>query len=190
MLYSVLVVPEGYPSVTRPCAKCGALKPFVPADEIRINAQKKLLDVWLIHRCADCGQTWNFELFSRVTPAKLPRELYDRLLANDPALVREFAFDADLHARRGAQMCMDALAYRIEADLPPLSAFNDGDEITIECDVALNIRIGKLLREALGVSGKQLDRLLACGALQSDGLNLAKARLGRRARVRVRGFLA
>ena len=81
------IVIRQYPAVERHCAKCGEKTLFLPSDQIRVNAQKKLLDVWLIHRCRDCGRTWNMEVFERVSPKQLDRNLYNRLLGNDAALL-------------------------------------------------------------------------------------------------------
>lgn len=186
MQYCVRVIPETYPYVLRPCAKCGAMKPFYPVNEVRINAQKKLLDVWLIHRCADCGQTWNLELFARVAPGKLDRALYDRMLANDQELVRQFAFDAELHGRKGVQLCLDGLKYRLEGDLPAIDELAGETELVIRCEVPLGVRVSKLLREALSVSGARLEALVAAGAVVSmDKLNLMKAKMGVECRVRI-----
>ncbi len=153
--------------------------PFYPANEIRVNAQKKRLDVWLIHRCQCCGQTWNFELFARVAPGRLDRTLYDRLLENDGALVRALAFDAQLHARQGAPLRYDGLRYRIEGERSGPAALAEPAEILMDCPVPLGVKLSALLREILGLSAKRFETLLASGALQSpDGTDLARARMG------------
>lgn len=183
MQYAIQVIPESYPFVLRPCARCGVIKPFYPVDEVRINAQKKRLDIWLIHRCQTCGQTWNFELFARIAPDKLERTLYERLLVGDPELTRRYAFDAELHARKGAPLCSDTLQYRLEG-APVTFSPTEPMELLIHCDVPLGVRISKLLREALDISGTRLTTLVAEGVVVSpDGLNLLKAKMGTACRV-------
>jgi hypothetical protein len=178
MRYCYDITIERYPCVFRPCAHCGAIKPFVPSGQIRLNAQKKRLDVWLIHKCRDCGSTWNMEVFSRISPAKLERGLYERLLANDEALVRSLAFDPQLHARIGAPLSEETLRYAIVGAPFPLEALTEPAEIEIACAVPLGVRLSKLLREILGLSHRQFEAMVASGALTSaDGIDLKRARM-------------
>ncbi len=178
MQYSYVITIERYPGVLRPCARCGGIKPFVPSGQVRLNAQKKRLDVWLIHKCRHCGSTWNMEVFSRVSPARLKRGLYERLLANDEALVRSLAFDAHLHAKAGAPLRVETLRYAITGDPFPLEAITEPAEVTIACPVPLGVRLSKLLREILGLSLGQFEEMVAFGALISpDGRDLKRARM-------------
>ncbi|EMH99752.1 hypothetical protein KPRYC492_22615 [Klebsiella pneumoniae RYC492] len=39
---------------------------FAPSGAIRVNSQKKLLDIWSIYKCTHCDYTWNIALFSRL----------------------------------------------------------------------------------------------------------------------------
>jgi len=186
MRYSYAIEVESYPCVLRRCARCGEKKPFLPSGQVRINAQKKLLDVWLIHKCRDCGQTWNMELFARVSPGQLDRRTYDRLLMSDPDLVRALAFDPLLHARAGAPLCRDTLAYAIQGDPVPPGALAGPVEIALSCPVPLGVRLSKLLREILGLSARELEALAASGRLTSpDAPDILKARMERRCTVRV-----
>lgn len=186
MRYTYVVTPMNHPSVIRNCAKCGAKRAFLPSNQFRINAQKKLLDIWLIYQCQCCGQTWNMELFARVPPKRLDRTLYDRLLSNDALLIDELAFDAQLHAVKGAPLCLDELRYHIEGEAIAPDQILGLAEIIITCPVELGVRVSKLLREILSVSGKQFERMVDCGALSSpEGLNLMKARMGKRLSVRL-----
>lgn len=159
----------------RPCAKCSTMKPFVPTDQFRINAQKKLLDVWLIYQCIDCGHTWNLTLFERISPKQLDRALYDRLLSNDAALIEQYAFDVQLHANRHAPLCYDALRYEIEGETP---AMDTPCELIFDCSVPLGIKASKLIREVLQLSGAQFDALTQQNALRSlDGKPLRKRKM-------------
>jgi hypothetical protein len=174
------------PCVKRHCSRCGEKKPFVPSDQIRINAQKKLLDVWLIHRCRDCGQTWNMEVFARISPKQLDRETYDRLLSNDPALILAMAFDAQLHARKNAPLCRDTLEYEVHGERLAPSALTEPIELSIECPVPLGVRLDKLLREILELSAREFEALVVSGRISSpDAKDLLKARMERNCTVRI-----
>jgi hypothetical protein len=186
MRYSYAITIEAYPCVLRRCARCGEKKPFLPSDQIRINAQKKLLDVWLIHKCRDCGQTWNMEVFSRVSPGQLDRTTYNRMLSNDPDLIRSLAFDPQLHARAGAPLCQDTLTYKIDGERLCLDALTEPAELSFICPVPLGVRLSRLLREILGLSARQIEALAASGRLTSpDAPDILKARMGVRGTVRV-----
>jgi len=177
---------ECCPGVLRRCARCGAKTVFLPSDQIRINAQKKLLDVWLIHRCRDCGQTWNMEVFARISPKQLDRSLYDRLLSNDADLIRSLAFDPLAHARAGAPLCRDTLEYKIDGERLSPDALTETAELVLTCPVPLGVRLSKLLREILGLSASRFESMAASGRLSSpDAPDLVKARMEKRCTVYV-----
>ena len=184
MRYSYAISIERCPGVRRRCARCGEKKVFLPSDQIRINAQKKRLDVWLIHRCQSCGQTWNMEVFSRISPGQLDRDLYEKLLANDPELIRSLAFDPSLHARAGAPLCQDTLLYAIDGERLSPDALTETAELALACPVPLGARLSKLLREILGLTAGQFEAMAASGRLSSPGAqDLAKARMETRCTV-------
>lgn len=180
------IVIRQYPAVERHCAKCGEKKPFLPSDQIRVNAQKKLLDVWLIHRCRDCGRTWNMEVFERVSPGQLEKKLYNRLLENDAALIRDMAFDRALHARMGAPLCLDTLEYEILGERFSPDALSEPCELQISCPVPIGVRLSRILREILGLSAGEFEALAGKGRIASpDAENILKARMETRHTVRV-----
>ena len=181
--YTISIVSA--PCVLRHCARCGAKKGFVPSDQIRINAQKKLLDVWLIHRCRDCGQTWNMEVFARISPRQLDPKTYARLLSNDPELILSLAFDAQLHAQKNAPLCQDTLEYAILGERFSPDVLEEPAELVLECPVPLGVRLSRLLREILGLSAREFEAMVASGRISSPAFDLAKARMDTRCTVRV-----
>ena len=58
----------GLPTAERHCKKCGAWRAFECSGCFRVNAQKRMLDVWLIYKCPECDDTWNMTVLSRVAP--------------------------------------------------------------------------------------------------------------------------
>lgn len=185
MRYHLEFIPTGFPCVVRPCAKCGANRAFLPTNQFRINAQKKLLDVWLIHQCAECGHTWNMEVFSRVGPKQMARDIYDRLLENDERLIMELAFDMELHARMGCPLQMDTLRYELRG-VRPVLPLDEPVELEITAQVSIGLRQSKVLREALGLSAARFEKMVAEGRISSlDGHNLMRSKLMRGLRVRL-----
>ena len=68
------------------CGHCGKKMPFISTRRFRVNANKNKLDVWLIYQCKKCKHTLNIPIYERVSPQKIPRELYEGFLANDEEL--------------------------------------------------------------------------------------------------------
>lgn len=82
--------------IIRKCARCGRKTTFISTRRFRINANKNKLDVWLIYQCKKCRHTLNIPIYERVSPQKIPRELYESFLANDGELAIRYGSDAAL----------------------------------------------------------------------------------------------
>lgn len=76
------------------CGRCGKKTTFVSTRRFRVNANKNKLDVWLIYQCKKCKHTLNIPIYERVSPQKIPRELYEGFLANDEELAIRYGADA------------------------------------------------------------------------------------------------
>lgn len=84
------------------CNRCGGVRPYLCSEKFRVNANGKRIDVWLIYRCVDCDNSWNFAILERRNRRDIEPALLAGLEGNDPALVRHFAFDATaLRGRAG-----------------------------------------------------------------------------------------
>ncbi|WP_374375741.1 DUF1062 domain-containing protein [Dongia sp.] len=81
------------PQVQRHCAGCKAERPFASSGKFRVNAQKKLIDVWLIYRCSNCDQTWNHPIHERQKVKSLSPGELNALMQNDAALATRYAHD-------------------------------------------------------------------------------------------------
>ncbi len=82
--------------VIHKCARCGRKTTFISTRRFRVNANKSKLDVWLIYQCQKCKHTLNIPIYERITPQKIPKELYVGFLANDEDLAIQYASDAAL----------------------------------------------------------------------------------------------
>ena len=86
--------------VIHKCGHCGKKMTFVSTRRFRVNANKNKLDIWLIYQCKKCKHTLNIPIYERISPQKIPRELYDGFLANDEELAIRYASDAALFKSR------------------------------------------------------------------------------------------
>lgn len=169
------------PTVIRHCKKCGQARSFVCSGRFRVNAQKQLLDVWLIYKCPECDDTWNAAIFSRVSPRSIQRDVLDGLHDNDAALVRRYALDGEVLHRCGAELELPALD--TDGDIPA-----PGRRTLIELcpECALPMRISAILRAHLGLSRSELTALAAAGRVRlAQGGDILRAKLGGGALVEV-----
>src|SRR5437016_4799441 len=90
--YVFTIVPKSTPQIIRRCARCEANR-FASSNKFRINANKKILDVWLIFKCIACDYTLNVSIFSRKSIKSIDRILLERFHKNDSELVLQYAFD-------------------------------------------------------------------------------------------------
>ena len=82
--------------VVHKCWHCGKKMTFISTRRFRVNANKNKLDVWLIYQCKKCKHTLNIPIYERVSPQKIPKELYEGFLANDEELALRYAADSAL----------------------------------------------------------------------------------------------
>jgi len=167
------VNPLDTPALLRNCNKCGGKQEYQSSGLFRVNAQGRNLDVWLIYRCTRCGSSWNMEVHARVKPQSIAAAEYDAYLRNDAHMARQCALDKALLRRNGVLPAFDALRFEVMGVIPQSAA-----EITIECDFALDIRLSKILRQKLGLSGAEFRKLAEQGCITGEnGTDLQKAKL-------------
>lgn len=75
------------------CGHCGKKMTFISTQKFRVNANKNKLDVWLIYQCKKCRHTLNIPIYERVSPQKIPTDMYEKFLANDEELAMQFGAD-------------------------------------------------------------------------------------------------
>lgn len=168
------------PTAARHCKKCGQVRAFECSGCFRVNAQKRLLDVWLIYKCPECDDTWNLPVLSRVPPQMVPAALLDGFHRNDAALARRYALDGELMRRGGATPGVPEL--RVTGDMPPI-----GRRVMLalmpEC--ALTVRVAAVLRMGLGLSRGEFERMVADGRLRAGAGDVTRMKLGSGARVEI-----
>lgn len=164
------------PKTRRHCRKCGAETEHTSSGLFRVNANRKQLDVWLVYRCNTCKTSWNSTILSRVHPKKIGEGLLQQFHNNDPALALHYAMDAGLLKRNGA-----------EAESPDIQiigeevALTHNAAIEIYCRYPAQIKLSRVLREKLALSGKAFAAMAASGAIRlEDGADVRKAKLRQR----------
>jgi hypothetical protein len=163
------IAPKIAPQPWRPCSRCGTQRPFNCSDKFRLNANGKRLDAWLIYKCTGCDENWNRAVVERRAARNLEPAMLAALEANDPALVRRFAFDA---------VGLRKSAHRVEefGEVEVRKKLLDGThgtasaislEIALAVPISVSLRLDRLLAAELGISRSRVAALAEAGRLRT-----------------------
>jgi len=141
------------------CNRCGGVKAYRCSGKFRVNANGKRIDAWLIYRCVDCDNSWNFGIFERCNRRDIEPALLQALESNDPVLARRHAFDVvALRNRVGRVEEFADVAVHKEA----LGDFRESAtalELRLKLDMPTSLRLDRLLAGELGISRSRLHAL-------------------------------
>ncbi|AEH85657.1 DUF1062 domain-containing protein [Mesorhizobium opportunistum] len=138
------------------CNRCGGVKAYRCSEKFRVNANGKRIDVWLIYRCVDCDNSWNFGILERCNRRDIEPALLQALESNDPGLARRHAFDVSALRNQVGHV----------EEFPDVAVKRHLVGETSESATALELRLGLEMRISL-----RLDRLLA------NELGISRSRL-------------
>ena len=152
------------PTVVRPCVDCSATR-HRPSGKFRVNANGKLLDVWLLLCCAACGRTSKANVHERVHVRSLDHARLLAYLANDPAMVRETTMNASLAAKNGYRLDW-AGTWDLETDTPFYSPHDpESLGVLIRFELPAPIRVERLLMLGLGLSRGEVRGMVERGRI-------------------------
>jgi hypothetical protein len=160
--------PAELPVVRRHCAGCGESREFVCSERFRSNAQKKVLDIWLLYRCSHCAEVWKYPIVSRRRVSDFDPRLHAAFESNDSGTVWRYAFDLAalrLHATcigLSERVCIER---RIEMDDGLAGAGLAGDVIRLAAPWPCGLRLERLLALYLPLSRSELQRRYERGGL-------------------------
>jgi len=167
---SLWVVRElGLPAIVRTCVSCRTDR-HRATGKIRVNANGKQLDVWLLIGCARCDRTSKVPVHERVHVSALDHDRLVRFERNDPAIVRELVH---------AQPRLDWTGtWELETDLPfyDVEQADDPLEVFVRFELPAPIRVEKLLTRGFGLSRPTLKRLVDAGRIRLPMAPDARAR--------------
>jgi len=170
---------RGLPAIVRACVSCRSARHH-PTGKFRVNANGKLLDVWLLIGCEVCGRTSKIPVRERIRVRALDRERLLMFQDNDPAMVRDLAMDPAL-ARQAAYQLDWTGTWVLETSMPPCEIIRaDPAPLTviIRFELPVPIRVEKLLTIGLGLSRSAVRGLVGSGRIRLPMAIDAKAREG------------
>jgi len=157
---SLWVVRElGLPAIVKTCVSCGHTRHHATG-KIRVNANGKQLDVWLLIGCERCDRTSKIPVHERVHVSALDHDRLVRFEENDPAIVREL-----VHAQRKLdwtgtwELETDLPFYEIEKETEPL-------KVLVRFELPAPIRAEKLVMAGFGLSRSAVKRLVDSGRIR------------------------
>ncbi|MER7078348.1 hypothetical protein SAMN02982929_04104 [Saccharopolyspora kobensis] len=165
MLNNWVVTPTCLPLVRRRCHSCASER-FRANGKFRVNANHKLIDVWLLVLCTDCGETAKLTIMERVHVRTVRAELLDRLHHNDPDLAAELLQDPVVQRRN--RIALDwAGAWRLDTGGTEQPADDEAIDVAVRFDARIPVRPVRLIAEGFGFSRAEAERLLDEGRIVS-----------------------
>ncbi|MBQ1026415.1 DUF1062 domain-containing protein [Micromonospora sp. C95] len=148
------------PLLSLHCVDCPSGSATTGPGRFRVNANHKLLDVWLLVRCVSCDRTSKLTVYER-TPVRSfdPAELRGYRL-NDPALVASRLLDPQL-ARRNRFALDWTGAWRLDTS----SGWPDRTwpvQVAVAFDDPVPVRPERLIAHGLGLSRREVLRRIKC----------------------------
>ena len=171
------ITPRTAPQPWLNCSRCGGPRCYRSSGKVRVNANGRRIDAWLIYRCTDCDSSWNRPVVERREVSAIGPEFLASLQANEPELVRRLAFDAAAlkrwtdHVQEFNDVRVDK---RVLSERPRRVL-----SLEIECRVPrqIGLRADRLLASELQLSRSLLQRLEKATQVRtvSPGLNLRRS---------------
>lgn len=182
------IIPRHSYRILRKCAGCGVKMPYESTDCFRVNANGRLLDVWLIYQCPKCRHTYNLPIYERVKPESLDAEEYQKFLKNDAELAMEYGMSKSILGKGKAEIDYEHMEYdilKVEAAGDDLSEScmdekqSGGDpqtavqtpqkfasnQIRIENPYEIKIRLERVLAEITGISRSRIRKEMKAGGI-------------------------
>jgi hypothetical protein len=161
-----LIEPLSPPQVLRHCGTCGKNRPFRSSGKVRLNANGRRLDAWLIYKCTTCDRTWNLALLERVPVDRVPPADLAAMQTSDPGWVRARAFDLSALRRHAPQVILPLDLAVTKRRPDRIAAGWSRIVLTLECPCPVGQRLDRLLAQELGLSRSFLQAMHAAGGLE------------------------
>jgi len=167
----------GLPAIVKACVSCRSARHH-PAGKFRVNANGKLLDVWMLICCELCGRTSKIPIHERIHVQELDSKRLLMFENNDPALVRDLAMDGALAGKAAYQLDWSG-TWELETGLRSSELEREDPApltVVIRFELPVPIRVEKLLATGLGLSRSAVRSMADSGRIRLPMAIDAKAR--------------
>lgn len=141
---------------------CGGVRAFRSSDKIRLNANGRKLDAWLIYKCTNCDRTWNRAIFERQSVRDIDSVTLEALQSNDADWIRAETFNLEA-LKRASQRIDEFAEFEVRKEL--LFELPGWSHLEIEFSISFpaSARLDRLLASELQVSRSQLSAFHEAG---------------------------
>jgi hypothetical protein len=148
------------PLLSSRCAHCRSESATTGEGRFRVNANGKLLDVWLLVRCVSCDRTRKLTVHERAPVRSFTPAALDGYRANDPELVASTLLDP-LLARRNRFTLDWKGAWRLDT---PSAWLDEVWPVQVEVvfEDPVPVRPERLIAHGLGLSRNDVLRRIKC----------------------------
>jgi hypothetical protein len=156
---------------------------FVCRGAFRMNANGKILDIWVLYGCEHCDRTKKLSVLERTPLRRVPPPLLAAAENNDAVVAHQIARDIALLRRNSARL---AGPDRWQMSPPTSRALRSANATVIDLDFPdpLLVPILSLTADLLQISTSKLSRLVAGGrVIVSGSAKLPGVRLWSQARI-------
>lgn len=173
------VIPHNTPGVNRNCPKCKEKTRYISTDKFRVNANHKLLDVWLIYQCSKCKSTWNMTIYERVNPKKFNKEELLKFQDNNKELALSYGYNNSAFVKNHAVILWNEIEYSIKVkETNTFNEKNKGQLYVITNPYDIPVTLDKLLSVYLGVSRNKIRKLIEQGRIYgTESKNIEKLKV-------------
>ncbi|WP_433832595.1 DUF1062 domain-containing protein [Actinoplanes sp. CA-015351] len=169
------VRPKALPLIRRRCLNCSSAR-YRANGKFRVNANHKLLDVWLLALCTGCGKTIKLTVLERANVRTIDPKSLTRFHDNDITLAAKLLADPRLLRRNGVSLDWSG-AWTLHMTNMEMPA-DDKIEIAVGFAQRIPIRLTVLLSAGLETSRSEVYRLIADGKLSLSRPLPAKPSIG------------
>ncbi|AZO80091.1 MULTISPECIES: DUF1062 domain-containing protein [unclassified Bosea (in: a-proteobacteria)] len=180
------IVPLTAPQPRFVCSGCGGLRAFQSSGKIRLNANGRKLDAWLIYKCSTCEQTWNRPIFERRNVRDIDPLVLEALQSNDLQWIQRETFNLE-GLRRDSPRVDEFSEFKIEKDILLETANWTMLELELMVPFPIGTRLDRLLASELKISRARLQTLHDGGTLRtnSDRADILRRRVKTDTRVTI-----
>ena len=175
--YILEVKVKNTPLLKKKCNRCQNLR-FYCSNKFRVNAQKKIIDIWLIYKCTNCDCTYNATILTRTNPEAIKSDLYNKFSENDENMAWNYAFSMETARRNGNAYDFASVEYELLYKGISLVELMRSQEKSVCVEIVYafnsNLKISSILKELLGVSTGQLGKLIEDKVFSVDSKHLEK----------------
>ncbi|GAA1978350.1 DUF1062 domain-containing protein [Catenulispora subtropica] len=160
-----LVRPHDFPTIRRRCRTCPSTE-FRTQGKFRVNANHKMLDVWLLALCAQCGETVKLTVLERVHVRSIDPAMLSGFHDNAPVLAARLLADSSVAHRNGITLDWTG-AWTLEMDPVELPKA-DILEVSVRFAQRVPLRLTTVIATGLELSGSEVARHIEAGRLTSE----------------------